>query len=238
VTEDWQLPAPSFASEASSAGVRFGVDDHAFSRWWKSIPREDQQEFLGIHGGDELLARFVFAFDHLTTIKREPASNSVIVLAYMQAARLHDDEIMRAQKLATRAWDHDAVQQLIYRLRDRSQQQAAARISNQAAYLIETLTSQALNEEFMLEVKDKTEIAKTAIAFLKLVQTGQTAELAERSKRGALLAAKQLAEAKANDTEQITPESATLHMRMLYDSLGQEWLHNTLKQLEPVKGTE
>jgi hypothetical protein len=235
VAEDWHLPLPTFASEESGSGVRFGVDTAAFARWWRAIPAEDQAEFTGIHGGDELLARFVFAFDYLTTMKRETSSGSVIVLAYMQAAKMYDDELAVAQVRAQKAWRHDSVVQLLDKLRYRSKRQASERIVNQAAYLIENLVAEALNPDFMHPVKDKVAIVQLALQFNKLVQTEDIADRSERNKRGAQLAAKALEAAKANDNEEITPDGGALYLRMLHDKLGPEWLQKTLGKLEPAK---
>ncbi len=232
----FDLPEPRFASPESNSGARFGLDQASFGRWWRALPPEDQAEFTSIYGGDEVLARFVCAFDYLTTMQHKPQSNTVIVYAYMLAARLPDDQLPEAQIRAAKAWAHDAVQFLIDRLRYRADRQAKSRITNAVTYLIESEISRVMNPEFThddpsVTTDQRVKVGQLALSFMKLVQREDVADRAERAKRGAVLAAAQLEAAKKADTEEITADSARLYLRMIQNTLGEEVFRKTISQL-------
>jgi hypothetical protein len=238
VADPFQLPKPRFASPESSSGARFGLDTAAFARWWNALPAEDQAEFTAIHGGDEVLARFVCAFDTLTTMQHKPQSNTVIVYAYMLAARIPDDELPQAQIRAAKAWQHDAVQFLLDRIRYRSARQATARITNAVTHLIEHEISRVMNPEYVGDdtenvTDQRAKVGALALSFLKIVQREDVAERAERSRRGAQLATAQLkaAQAEANE-EAITEDSARLYLRMIQHKLGDDVFQKTVRHLE------
>lgn len=241
MSESFQLPKPRFASPESASGARFGLDTPSFARWWNALPAEDQAEFTKIYGGDELLARFVCAFDYLTTMQHKPQSNTVIVYAYMIAARLSDDELPQAQIRAAKAWQHDAVQFLLDKLRYRSARQATARITNAVTHLIEHEISRVMNPEYVGD--DQTDVTDTrvkvgnmALAFMKLVQREDIAMQAERARRGAQLATAQLkaAQAEASDAA-ITEDSGKIYIRMITETLGVEFAQEVIKELAAGK---
>jgi len=158
-------------------------------------------------------------------MQARPQSGGTIVEAYAIAAGLpHDSDA--ARKGATIAWKHDAVQGLMDRLRYRSARQSAARITNRATALIESMLTEA--DSPLVELKDKASAVKVALQFMKQVSDEDIQERVERTRRGFVKAREALA-AEPETIEAITDEQAVLHLQMLKEQLGESKLKALLK---------
>jgi hypothetical protein len=224
--DDYQPPARPNALEISTADGRWGLPDEAFVRWWRCLPEEDRGEFISVYGGDNTLARFVCALDYLTIMQARPQSGATIVEAYAIAASV-DAGSETARSGASRAWKSDAVQALLDRLRYRSNRQAAARITNKTTVLIEQMLAEAATPE--VELKDKANAAKTALAFMRMVSDEDVQERVERTKRGFVKARAELS-ASQDEVEHITPDQALLHTKVMIENLGEEGFLETVRK--------
>jgi hypothetical protein len=199
---------------ASETGARWDLPQSVFDRWWAAVPPEDRDEFLGMHDGDYILARFVCAFEQLTTVQKLPSSGGAIITAYAIAAHLEpnsNDTKIRAAK----AWRHDAVQQLLDRLRYRGMRQTSARITSSVGFLIENMVARALDHD-NASVLDQAAAVKAALAFTKIVAEEDALERKERGKRGAV----RINDKKPGEIETPTADRAVLYLRMLQEQLG------------------
>jgi hypothetical protein len=197
-----------------STGARWDLQPEIFARWWQCLPMEDREEFLGIHGGDNTLARFVCAFEYLTTSQGAAPSGSAIITAYAIAAKLEPDA-NDTKIRASKAWRHDAVQQLLDRLRYRGMRQASTRITNSVGFLIEKMVTRSL-DPMQASVLDQAAAVKAALAFTKIVADEEALERKERNKRGFV----QLADGKKPEIETPTPDKAALYLKVLQQQLG------------------
>jgi hypothetical protein len=208
----FEVDEPRKSPLVREAGARWNLPEDDFIRWWRCLPEEDRAEFVGVYGGDETLARFVCALDYLTVMQARPQSGQTIVEAYAIAVNT-DVHSEAARSGATACWKHDAVQALIDRLRYRSARQAAARITNKATFVIESMLKDAENED----VQTKATAVRTALSFMKMVSDEDIQERAERTKRGFVAARKELSD---GDVEVPTPERAALYLKQLRELLG------------------
>jgi hypothetical protein len=71
------------------------------------------------------------------------------------------------------------------------------------------------------ELVVKAKVVSTALAFMRMVSDEDVQERVERTKRGFVNARKALDVAK-DELEEITPEQAKLHMKILREQLGEE----------------
>jgi hypothetical protein len=203
-------------SEASKTGVLWDLTDEAFDRWWRLLPRDDAEEFIGVFGGDNILARFVCAYHHIKTFKPDAQPGAAIVTAYAVAAKL-PFEAPETRVRASKAWRHDAVQALVARLESRSLQLANARILNATTNLIEVMIQQAHGAK----ASDQAQVVKAAMAFANYVQKEQLEERNLRLKSGWAATKDRLENAtEGGEIEQPSPEKAVLYLRMLRDQMG------------------
>ncbi len=215
--DDFATPVPH-ALEQSAADGRWDLPEPAFLRWWRALPEEDRGEFVGVYGGDEVCARFVCALDYLTVMQARPQSGTTITEAYAIAAGLPSNS-EAARRGAVNVWKNDAVQALLDRLRYRSSRQAAARITNRTTAVIESMLADAAKSDVPLVEKAK--VVSSALAFMRMVSDEDVQERVERTKRGFVNARKAL-EVSKDELEEITPEQAKLHVKILRDQLGEE----------------
>lgn len=234
------------------ARVSEELSEETFLKWWRSLPTDDQAEFTGVFGGDQLLARFVCAYHYLTLPRSQHQAGHLIVLAYAIATGLdpNDDE---TRIRAAKAWRHDAVQSLLDRLRYRGARQAAERITLSVTKLLEDEITRVADKNYKPVVgvdkggdivygdpaDTRVKYANTAIAFLKLVQREDVADRAERAKRGYTAAREALAKAQdAAENESITPDKFRLFLRMAQDELGPEAFRQITAEVEIKALTE
>jgi hypothetical protein len=227
--EVYTPPAKPGALERSEAGARWDLPEESFLRWWRALPEEDRAEFVGVYGGDNILARFVCALDYLTVMQARPQTGATICEAFAIAAGLPTDS-QAARQGALQAWEHDSVQALVDRLRYRSNRQAAARITNRTTAVIEAM----LREAETGNLKEKESAAKTALQFMRMVSDEDVQERVERTRRGFVKAREALGTGK-NEYENITPEQALLHLKVIRDQLGSEKWHDLLANVDAEK---
>jgi len=68
---------------------------------------------------------------------------------------------------------------------------------------------------------EKAKVVSSALAFMRMVSDEDVQERVERTKRGFVNARKAL-EVTKDELEEITPEQAKLHVKILRDQLGEE----------------
>lgn len=206
---DEALAAYQTLRPAPETGARWDLTDEAFARWWGCICEDDRNEFMYAYAGDIILARFVAAYDYLVSREQMAPNGAPIILAYAIAAKL-DPHSPDAKIRAAKAWRHDAVQNLIDRLRYRSIRQAGARITNLATLVME----KSLQESMEAPLKERAAVLNSALALMKLISTEDMAERAERTKRGFVKARGELS--KGDDIEvDVTPDQAELYAKAL-----------------------
>ena len=217
---------------ASDAGLRFALTEAVFSRWWKSIPPEYRDEFVTLHhgcpGGNLDLPRFVCALDHLLIQQNRAQQPGVIVDAWALAlgARPHDEGLAQG---AGEAWKHDAVQQLLFRIRDSQTRQAAARI--------ERLLTANLEADLLSEDPKKRESAlKNGLAFMRLAEERQKAESEQRLKSGMERLEKDAAAAK-RAFERPSEAQAIEYMKTLLDIYPPGTFEGLLRAALPAETT-
>jgi hypothetical protein len=200
----------------SDAGALWDLPPEAFTRWWAALPEEDRAEFVGVYGGGIVHARFICALHNLMVMQARPQTGSTIVEAYAIAAGVpaNTEEARRGAGLA---WEHDAVQALLDRLRYRSKQQAAARIINMLTLSIEEMLQRTRGED--VPTKEKADAARTALQFVRMVSEESIQERVERTKRGF-----QKAQQALGNTEVETPtdDQAELYLKTLISQIGKD----------------
>ncbi|MGH7749715.1 MAG: hypothetical protein ACREQ5_33860 [Candidatus Dormibacteria bacterium] len=212
----------------STEDGRFGLTEEAFLRWWRALGEDDKAEFVQIYGGNEVLARFVCAYDYLTMMEARSTGTNTIRIAYSIALGVSPDDV-RVMRGYPIVWKHDAVQSLLDRLHYRSAKQAAARITNKVTILIENMLVEVSSSD---EIKEKNMAVRTALDFMRQVSDADVQERVERTKRGFQQAREELRLAKTVG-EEVTPDQAVLHLSMLKEKLGDNFDAVLKKALNP-----
>jgi hypothetical protein len=205
------------------AGARWNLPEETFLRWWKALPEEDRTEFIGVYGGDAVLARFVCALDQLTTMQARAQTGATLVEAYCIAANTQFDTD-ESKRGAMACWQHDAVQALLDRLRYRSRREAAARITTRTTLVMEKMLTQAAGED--TSIKDKSIALNSALKFLRMVTDEDIQERVERTRRG-FQKAREVISVDA-EYEEITPDKAQQHLKILRQVLGDDEFQKAL----------
>ena len=192
MSAEWTTRSPVIRI-ANEAGLRFGLNEDEFARWWQSVHPEDSESFL-YHGGDELLARFVCCFDYFTGQGKRGA----IVAAYAVAIAA-DPNDREVQTRAEAAWEHAAVRDLLDRLNYRELRMATTRISRKyVAALEEQLDKADLPPDERLKVID------LAGKFVRQTQEQEEKQRSRRDRRARLSpgASKKLSDGEHEQIEQ------------------------------------
>lgn len=165
-----------------------------FIKWWTLIDAEDRDEFQYLHLGDEILARFVCALDYLHIAKVQGGDEtSLIQLAYHIACKPYPAHRvalgtadLRAR--ATRAYAHDAVQNLLTRVRHRRYLIDTIKLRNEltaeAMQLLRDASQRDTDGNPMHSFKQRKDAASVAMDLLKIAAADEAVMRAERSRRG------------------------------------------------------
>jgi hypothetical protein len=145
----------------SDGGGAFGLSDALFVRWWRGLPADDKDSF-GRLDGDELLAKFVCAYDFLSSVEEE--NTSTLVRAYAIATGLHEESFETKQR-AARAWEHPAARELLARLQGREFARSERRILRSVSALLEDTLEKALADENM---GNRQKAIDSAVKFLNM----------------------------------------------------------------------
>ena len=208
---------------APETGARWNLDHDSFVRWWGALVDDDRNEFIYTYGGDIVLARFVAAYDYLVSVEQMTPNGAPIVLAYAIAAGI-DPETPDAKIRATKAWQHDAVQALIDRLRYRSIRQAGARITNAATLLMEKSLADALTSS---DYKERAAALNSALQLMKIMSGEEVTERAERTKRGMKNARGELGA--VGEEINVTPDVAISYIKAIAAKLGPDAIRKALE---------
>lgn len=204
-------------------GARWNLEQDAFVRWWGALVEDDRNEFMYVYSGDIVLARFVAAYDYLVSVEQMQTNGAPIVLAYAIAAGI-DPATPEAKIRAAKAWQHDAVQGLLDRLRYRSIRQAGARITSAMTALIEKSLALALDSG---DYKERAAALNSALQLLKITATEDIVERAERTKRGFVAARGALGP--GTEEVEVTADQAALYIKALAAKLGPEVVRKALE---------
>lgn len=215
---------------ASDSGIAFALTEAVFARWWKSLPQEHRDEFVSVHHGcpqgNTDLARYVCALDHLLIQRKQSQTAGLLMDAWALAtgANAHDKATAIA---AGEAWQHDAVQQLLFRIRDQQSRQAVARIERLITANLESdLTSE--------DTKRRTEAMKSGLAFMRLVEERETRERDMRAKRGLERIQGDLAKVE-HAFERPTSDQAKQYLRAIADIFGPTEFARILQHALPTE---
>lgn len=216
--------------DSSDAGIAFGLTEATFQRWWKSLPQEHRDEFVTIHHGCPQgnldLARYVCALDHLLIQQSRPQTAGILMDAWALAtgANAHDKATAIA---AAEAWKHDAVQQLLFRIRDQQSRQAVARI--------ERLVTSNLEADLAAgDAKVRGEAMKSSLAFMRLVEEREARERAAREKRG-MERLKEDLDKTQRAFEKPTIDQAQQYLRAIADMFGPTEFAKMLQRALPTE---
>lgn len=203
------------AEQPRSIADTHDLPSEQFVRWWQMLAEEDRDEFTYLYLGDEILARFVCALDFLIIAKVQGGDqSSLIQLAYHIACKPYPQHRVNLgttdlRVRATRAYAHDAVQNLLTRVTHRRYLTETIKLRNE-------LTVEAL--QILRDSAERDDDGKPAVGFkerkyamdvalhlLEIANDDEAKLRAERTRRGIENARKALA----------NPESETDNPRVM-----------------------
>jgi hypothetical protein len=176
--EEWSPVVPI----KTNSGMRWGLNEEEFLRWWNAVPFEDHQSFK-VNGGDDSLARFVCVYDWLYNSRGISPSPNAIIEAYSVAVR-GDKYDIAVQRRAGQAWEHDAVQDLLDRINSRGERQARNRVVLGYTQLLEGMLKKANAPETDMPVDDQTKIANAVVKYLTYIKKDEQFDRTLRSRKG------------------------------------------------------
>jgi hypothetical protein len=204
----------------SDGGGAFGLSDALYVRWWKSLPPDDRDTFANL-GGDDLLGRFVCAYDFLSSVESENAQTLVNAFAIATGLRPENYE---TKERASRAWEHPAVRELLERLAAREFFRAERRVLRATSALVEETLEKARDAEYSTARK---EAIAAAISFLNYGNEQRKANRDSRLSKENEQLKNALAETKKaltthGELTAITREDAERYLRALRSTLGKD----------------
>jgi hypothetical protein len=229
---DVVLPAVQHR-EVADGGIRFGLDQATFDRWWASaINPEDGEEFVHLLGGNMVGARFVCALDLL---KDSASSGDNIVRAYCLAKELPEaaarEHIQRLN--AQMLFDDPSVQTLIDRVTYRGERAARNRIANLAAARLEKLYRDSETGELEHDAEFQSAVLGNSAKFLGIHAREKETE-ARRRERSAVRQSIERGRLREKEVGRIpTVEEAVGFLHMLRDELGEDEFARILGQVTP-----
>lgn len=256
-----RLPPGHARLPAGERGLRLGLDEETFNRWWyHALLPEDASEFVHLHNGTLEGARFVCALDAMTGIDRRALSGDVITRAYCAARNLPEAE-MRSPKVRYEAqalYDTDAVQELLDRVRYRAGRVAWERIAALTVAKIEDLYARTRSPEgvddnaksddaaemamngsavaFDPEERRKTEALAldASLRFMANATKERSLDATRRDKR-ALAQAMNMNKAAARDTSALPdPENFKHFLVMVREAIGVDAFEEAIASLKPA----
>jgi hypothetical protein len=166
----------------------------AFERWWEHLDLEDRDEFRFVFGGDEIHARFVCALDTLIAQNADPRYHkSLIASAYATAAAPYQGFAMdiddpRLLGRAAKAYEHDAVQSLLERLKFRTTRRKRIKLENLVYSEVEAMIKDAAardeSDQPLYSMQDRKLAMDSAQKLLGLANEEEAVTRAERTRRG------------------------------------------------------
>ena len=212
-------PRPDYAEA-------FTIAEAPFRRWWESLAPEDARDFRDL-GGDALHARFVFAYQYLTTQgAQSPLTAKTDAWAAAAGLSLHDATLPGESETA---WTHPAVSELLTRFFTRAKREVGARIEMRYAALVENLTFEAAKPD--TPIKDQVMVAGEVVKYLKL-RSLEEENASKRRLKGRTPAGPRNV---THDHDDAPPRAEQLegYMRMLSDKFGAEKLEEMLAEAKP-----
>jgi hypothetical protein len=200
----------------TDSGMRFGISEPDFDRWMGSIPDEDLTAFV-LCGGDKLLAKFMFAYHYFVHVEGEPMNVATVVRSYAAAANV-DAVLPETRVRAARAWEHDAVKELLDRFASRGMKAARLRVWLRYSNLVEQLIDGAAKDDATLS--EKRIAAQAANAFMQIMARVEEKEQKNRSNRALAGALEKL----GKEDEFVVPAEGELegYVEGLVQALGME----------------
>jgi hypothetical protein len=174
-----ELERGSIVRIPTDAGMRFDLCEDDFDRWMGALPEEDFTAFI-FHGGDRILAKFLFAYDYLTHVEAQPTNVATVVRAYAAASGL-DATAPETRARASRAWEHDAVKELLDRFASRGMKAMKLRVWLRYSNLVEKIIDDAEKDD--ATAKDKRMAAGVGKAFMEMINKVEEKEQKLRTDR-------------------------------------------------------
>lgn len=203
------------------------LDTAAFEAWWRALPIDDYDAFI-YYGGDEVLMRFVCAFDELSRADGR-ATPSRIVQAYALAIgeppAASGEIVIRAGK----AWEHPAVRELLDRVKMHDLISAKTRIARRYTALLERVLTRVEKED--TSMGDLATAASTVGSYLKIVQQDELDLRRLRAKQAAKVRA--VIEQSAHQPDVPKEEELPAFLRMLSTQFGPEKLKELVAGVTP-----
>lgn len=195
----------------------FSIAEEPFRNWWTALHAEDARDFREL-GGDALLARFVFAYQYLTTQgAQSPLTAKTDAWAAAAGLSLHDAALPGQ---AETAWTHPAVAELLSRFFSRTKREIGARIEMRYAALIENMTFEAAKPD--TPIKDQAIVAAEVIKYLKLRSNEDEGQAKRRMKGRTPQGPRNVTH--DHDDAAPKPEQLEGYINMLVDKFGSEKL--------------
>lgn len=200
----------------SEGGGSWGLSDDAYIRWWRQNLTEDDRATFAALGADEMLGRFVCAYDFITIDQGENPSSLVKAWALATGRNEFEHE---TRVTAQRAWEHPAVREILDRLLSRDTARAARRIERNTAALIEDTIDQAMTDG---SIDQRTKAILVAARFLTHVAVDKQSARQIRAKleNDALKQAITKAREEQPVKKDVSPEEAVDYVKVLIGILG------------------
>ena len=222
--------------KAPERGLRFGLSQETFDRWWESaITVDDGEKFVHVYQGNMLGARFVCAIDLLKL--NHPLTADIIVQAYLAAAEIPDEHLKNhIHRISAQAlYDDPSVQWLLDQVQYRSDRAARERIARRMSRRLERLYDETENPESLRDVGLQKVIMEGSSRFLLLQSREKQADDMRRDK---IAMQKAIAQGKMSEgeTHKIpTLEEAKHFLHMLRDHFGAAEFSKILGDVTPHK---
>ena len=231
-----RLPPGHASAPVKDGGIRFGLDEAAFLRWWHAaVLAEDADEFVHLYGGTMDQARFVCSLDYLTSIDQQAVGSDVIVRAFVTARNLPEDS-MRDIGVRMEAQAHytsPPVMTLMDRVRYRSERAFEERIRRQTAARLEAMYTRVrkMDEDDPALLSVERGVLDASVKFLAMTQKDRHHVDDLRARRSIADAAARSREVNADQLKAPSKEEAKNFMVMLRETLGDEEFAEALKQV-------
>lgn len=176
------------SSAQLDTGLRFGLSDDAFKRWWAmALTTIDADEYVHLYGGDMDGARMVCVLDHLTHSELAPKEQGLIERAYVIAKDLPERYLheIKTKTDAFYLYNLDSTRMLMECVRRNAKRFIEDEITLRSTRKIKELYDRAEEECGEDRLKTERVALDGSMQWLSLQERARAADAQRRDKRAA-----------------------------------------------------